>query len=305
MWVLAPINGLHVDRPVRIGIVDFVDSAVGQATLRKFDPSLRADILDGLSAASAFARVAVTSQFVYEAELDGLPLIDAAAAWLTARLRYSWSHLPDGRPYTYSRADTRVVVERLNTVCVLALDGPRRWWRGTTVARAIGVAVLGTGEAWSTPEMRAALPETDRHALLAIQRAATTTDPVQRVAALWEAVEFYVGDRGPAGLFSEDDIARVTRAATTTLTDERASRVRDVLRTFVNQPSIMARLQHVLSEDRVPLAADDLAVLKRLRYHRNRAVHGATAAPQHNDIDRALALLSRAITHRWYRADSP
>jgi hypothetical protein len=125
---------------------------------------------------------------------------------------------------------------------------------------------------------------------------------VQRVAAFWEAVEFYVGDRGPAELFSEDEIAAVARGAIATLGDEQAQRVRDVLRNFLNQPSIMTRLRLVLSDDHVPVRREDFAVLKRWRRHRNRAVHGAATVREHSDIDRALALPSRAMAHRWHRA---
>jgi hypothetical protein len=40
--------------------------------------------------------------------------------------------------------------------------------------------------------------------LLALQRAATARDPVQRVGALWEAIEFYVGKRNPRRRFTRN-----------------------------------------------------------------------------------------------------
>jgi hypothetical protein len=301
IWVLVPIDGLRVARPVRVGIVEFVDAPTGHEMLQRFDPPLEAEVLDALAAAPAFARVAVAARLVYDAEEQGLPIIDTAAAWLTTRLRYAWSHLPDGQLHRYVRSATRVAVERQDGVCVLAVQGARRWWRGTTVARATGTVTLDIDGTWLAPSMPTEVAESDRHALLAVQRAATASDPVQRVSALWEAIEFYVSDRGRHELFSPDEIAAVARDATANVTDEQAARVRDVLGTFLNQRSIIARLQHVLVDDDVPVTADDLALLRRLRRQRNRAVHGAAATPTHTDIDRAVAFISRAVTTRWYQ----
>ena len=58
----------------------------------------------------------------------------------------------------------------------------------------------------------------------------------------------------------------------------RAAR-RGALKGFLNQPPIIARLEHVLGDDGVPVTADDLALLRRLRNERNLALHGSAAAP--------------------------
>jgi hypothetical protein len=64
----------------------------------------------------------------------------------------------------------------------------------------------------------------------------------------------------------------------------------------------MARLQHVLAQEGVPVTEDDRALLRRLRRHRNRALHGSNATPDHDDVDRVVAFMSRAIATRWHRA---
>ena len=136
IWVLAPVAGVRVDRTLRIGVVEFMDPAAGQAVLRRFTPPLEPVFTEPLANVSAFARVAVAARLSYEAEQEGLALIDTAAAWLTTRLRYSWSHSPDGDLQHYERAPTRTTVERREGVGVFAVDGPRRWWRkGTTMGR--------------------------------------------------------------------------------------------------------------------------------------------------------------------------
>jgi hypothetical protein len=301
MWVLAPVDGVRVDGTVRVGVVEFLAAAAGQEMLRRFSPPLDPVFSEPLAAASAFARVAVVASLPYDAEQEGLALIDTAAAWLTTRLRYSWSHAPDGSLQHYERAPTRVTVERRDGVGVLAVEGPRRCWRGTTVGRGSGEVTLAPAARWMDPAMPAEVAPGDRQALLALQRAATASDPVQRVGALWEAIEFYLGERGPDEQFTADEIAAIVDRASSGLSDAQARRVEEVLKQWLKQSSPRARLKHVLAAEGVPVTADELALLGRLRYARNRALHGATAAPDHDEIDRAVAVMSRAIAKRWHR----
>lgn len=299
-WVLAPVEGVIVEDPVRVGVVEFVDGAAGREMLRRFFPALDAKFSEPLEEITSFARVPVVDRHLWDAEEEGLRLIDTAAAWLTTRLRYSWSHGPDGGLHHYERAPTRVIVERQDGVAVLAVEGDRRWWRGTTVHRKSGEVTLASGTRWSEPAMPTTVTVTDRQALLALQRAASTTDPVQRVGALWEAIEFYVGKRTPDAQFAPDEIDSIVESARRGVSDTKATRVEKVLRQTLNQFSISARLEHVIAQEGVPVTADDLALIGRLRKARNKALHGSTAAPAHDDIDRAIAFMSRAITTRWY-----
>jgi hypothetical protein len=301
LWVLAPVEGVSIDRPVHIGVVEFVDGTAGRTMLRRFSPALDPKFSEPLEEAAAFARVPVAGYHLWDAEEEGLRLIDTAAAWLMTRLRYSWSHGPDGNLQHYERALTSVVVERRDGVGVLAVDGNRRWWRGTTVDRKSGEVALGSATRWMEPAMPASVTFGDRQALLALQRAATATDPVQRVSALWEAVEFYVGKLAPEALFTRDEIDAIVQGACSGLSDQKADRVQNVLRGSLNQFSVRARLAHVLAQDGVPVTDDDLALLGRLRVDRNKALHGSASAPSHDDIDRAVAFVSRAITTRWQR----
>jgi hypothetical protein len=303
MWVLAPVDGVQVEGTLRVGVVEFVDAEAGQEMLRRFSPPLERVFTDPLEGTSAFARVAVVASLPYEAEQEGLALIDTAVAWLTTRLRYSWSHAPDGTLQHYERAPTRVVVERHDGVAVLAVDGPRRWWRkGTTVGRRSGEVTLAAASRWMEPPLPAEVAPGDRQALFALQRAVTASDPVQRVGALWEAIEFYVGERNPSRRFTRNEVSAIVDRAIDGLRGDQATRAEEVLRQFLNQPPITARLNHVLFEEGVPVTHDDLALLRRLRDERNLALHGSTAAPEHEEIDRGIAVLTRALTTRLHRA---
>jgi hypothetical protein len=303
MWVLAPVDGVRVDRTARVGVVEFIDAATGREMLQRFSPPLEPVFTEPLERASAFGRVAVVARLPYDAEQEGLALIDTATAWLTTRLRYSWSHVPDGSLQHYQRAPTRVTVKRREGVGVLAVDGPRRVWRKeTTVGRSSGEIALSPTARWMAPPLPADVAPGDRQALFALLRAVTVSDPVQRVGALWEAIEFYVGKRKQSRQFTRRDIASIVDRATSGLESPKAARVDEVLRQFLNHRSITARLRYVLTEERVPVTEDDLALLGRLRDERNLALHGSAAAPEHEEIDRAVAFMSRAITTRWHRA---
>jgi hypothetical protein len=298
MWVLAPVGGIEADQPTRVGAVEFIDGPSGLQMLRRFNPAIDSSLTGSFAAAPAFARVAVVASLIYDAEQEGTAMIDTAAAWLTVRVRYAWSHLPDGRPQHYTRGDTRVEIARQDGLCVIAIDGDRRWWRGTTMGPTSQAITLSRSSPWADPPMPNAVAEPERDALLAIHRAAHERDPVQRVAAFWEAAEFYVGGRGSRKLFEAEDIATVVARATAGASDDHATRITQLLEGLLNSESLMTKLKRVLAEDGVPVTADDLAVLRRLRKQRNRAVHGAAAAPAHADLDQAIAFISRAMVIR-------
>ena len=128
---------------------------------------------------------------------------------------------------------------------------------------------------------------------------------MQRVAAFWEAVEFYVGGQASQNLFEPDDIAAAVERATLGVSAIQAKRIRALLGNLLNSESLMAKFYRALDEDRVPVTTDDRALLRRLRKQRNRAVHGAEAAPRHADLDQALAFLSRAVVMRVANLKNP
>lgn len=302
LWVLAPVRGLSVRQVVRVGVVELLTADAGREMLLRFSPPLDAQFADPLKDVDAFARVAVPAKYLHDAEREGLGLIDDAAAWLTTRLRYSWSHAPDGRLEPYERAATLTVVERLPGVAVFPVAGAgRRWWRDTAVAHRERSVELRRDSPWLTPAMPTRVSLGDRQALLALQRAITARDPVQRVAALWNAIEFYLGDRSPAPGFTGEEIAAAVERASEGMAEAKARRVGNVLRQWLNSWSPQARLEHVLSDEGVPFTDEGMRCIRRLRRSRNRALHGAGATPRHDDIDQVIGLMSRAMTVRWSR----
>ena len=298
LWVLAPVRGLRVRREVKVGVVELVDGDAGREMLRRFIPRLDAQFSNPLADVGAFARVAVPAKYLYDAEREGLGLIDDATAWLTTRLRYSWSHGPDQRLEAYERATTLVVVERQPGVAVVPVEGTgRRWWRDTTFAQRERRVELAADARWLDPPMPTQVSPNDRQALAALRRAVAAHDRVQQVVALWEAIEFYVGDRSPEAQFTDAEVEGAIDRARAGLTGVKAERVGNLL----NSWPILARFEQVLHAEGVSYTDEDRRQIKGLRTSRSRAVHGAQADPSHDEIDQAVGLMSRALSTRWCR----
>lgn len=213
---------------------------------------------------------------------------------------------PDQRLEPYERETTLVVVERLPGVAVFPVEGTgRRWWRDTTFAQRERYVELAPDARWLAPPMPTQLSASDRQALVALRRAVTARDPVQRVVALWEAIEFYVGDRSPEAQFTDAEVKGAIGRAREGLTGAKAERVGNLLRNLLNAWPILARFEQVLHVEGVPYTDEDRTRIKALRTSRSRAVHGAHTDPSDDEIDQAVGLLSRALTTRWSRrADS-
>ena len=306
LWVFAPVRGLGIREAVKVGVVELLSGDAGREMLLRFNPTLETQFAEPLEEVEAFARVPVPAKYMYDAEREGLDLIDSATAWLTSRLRYSWSHSPDGQLEPYERAATLTVVERLPGVAVfpVATVG-RRWWRDTAVAQPVRDVDLSPDSRWLVPAMPKQIDFGDRQALLALHRAITVRDPVQRVAALWEAIEFYLGNRGPEPEFSEEEIAAAADRATEGMTEAKSKRVGDVLRQWLNSWSPQARLEKILTDEGIPFTDEEMRRIRKLRKTRNRALHGAESMPKQDEIDQAISLMSRAITTRWSRSTDP
>jgi hypothetical protein len=194
-----------------------------------------------------------------------------------------------------------VVVDRVPGVAVFPVERTGRpWWRDTSFPQRERSVELVADTRWLAPPMPAQLSPSDRQALAALRRAVAARDPVQRVVALWDAIEFYVGDRSPEAQFTDAEVKGVIDHAREGLTGAKAERVGNLLRNLLNSWPILARFEQVLHAESVPYTDEDRRRIKRLRTWRSRAVHGAQADPSHDEIDQAVSLMSRALSTRWW-----
>lgn len=100
--VIAPVDGLTVDRTVDFAGIRFLPQAVGVRAISGLD--VGDEMREGFEA-SAYALALVTAARALDAEERGLAKVDLALAWLTVRLRYGLATLPDGRRSPSSAAN--------------------------------------------------------------------------------------------------------------------------------------------------------------------------------------------------------
>jgi hypothetical protein len=81
----------------------------------------------------------------------------------------------------------------------------------------------------------------------------------------WRDTTFaYVGDRSPAAQFTDAEVKGAIDRARAGLTDVKAERVGNLLRTLLNSRPILARFAQVLDAEGVPYTDEDRRRMKHL-----------------------------------------
>jgi hypothetical protein len=138
----------------------------------------------------------------------------------------------------------------------------------------------------------------ERQAILAVKRATDEPDPLARVHALWEAIEFYCSGARVEASFTRSELEAIRNALPSELDPQQLERAGELIGKF-NEPSLMMRLLVVLDEDGVPIDPSELALLRELRRLRNNVVHGRQAAlPAIEDIEYATSIVARMLVFR-------
>jgi hypothetical protein len=100
-------------------------------------------------------------------------------------------------------------------------------------------------------------------------------DPLERIQAIWEAIEFYVaGTRGDV-FFDPGEVKRIRRSVPKDVDPKLRTRALDLL-AKINDPPLMAKLREAATRDGVPVAESEYELLGRLRKAR---MTPSTAAP--------------------------
>ena len=291
--VVAPIDGLALSHAVRVGPVTFAPADSVDGILSGLG-SNRA--VDDFRSRSAFAVAYVTHSRQLLAERAGLRLIDASVAWVNLRLRYSSPSHPGGAPGEWSRAQLRQLAVRSGVVAVRGLSTGSAWVRQRRRQPAAEVALSASGGQDATVALDPLHSGAGlRAAGIAAARAAAAADPVTRITAISECLEFYVGKTKVPKRFTKQDRKKLLAAAAGFSADKKR-RVEQLVGDLDDAP-LLARLRYRLALDRVPIAEDDMELLARLRGERNDLVHGKRDQGDDQELDRAVALLARILLH--------
>ena len=120
------------------------------------------------------------------------------------------------------------------------------------------------------------LPSEDalRQAARACARAADqTVEPMARVSAIWESLEYYAAGVKLPKLFSKWSIKSIRSGIPQDLSSDKRKRLDDLLAS-VNEPTLLMKVRERIRHDRVPLTQEEFDILVSLRRSRNDATHG-------------------------------
>jgi hypothetical protein len=237
-----------------------------------------------------------------DAEEQGLREIDEALAWIVTRARYGAALLPDGAPQHFKRVDGLVEAHRSQVVLVRALGSQRSWSRETGGPRTGKSLVLDRDHAFlAGSEALHIQDDRTRQAVLALARATTEVDPLARVGALWEAVEFFVGRTTVPKLFTKEDRQAIVAALPETLSARQRARVERLVDQQLNDLPLRTKLEAVLDREHIPHSDDEIETLFGLRVSRNKALHGqGRVAPTTEELQQAMAFVARMLVHRLW-----
>lgn len=304
--VSVPLEGLEVEHPIALGRVTIAPRESGPpdvADLENGDDvgetgtEMIAEYLNG----SSYLVAGLPAETVDAAEEAGLLAIDTALSWLTVRGRYGAAILPDGEPQSFDRQRALRAPVRGDVVLVRGTVTNRLWLRRQTSAQQPLQRRLGSDDSAFRPALPAQLDVNDRLALLALRLAATETDPLLQVQALWQAIESYAERRkGERRLFTKREKAAISEQLPTTgLNPRQRKRLEEAVEGLNHEP-LGLRLERRLKRDAVQVTVDELALLDRLREIRNDVVHGRViqSPPQRDDVNYGISIVSRMLVHR-------
>jgi len=294
--VVAPVDNVVVDQAAEFAGIRFLPGELGIRALAALEVD---QDLSGAYVAPAYALALVTANRCLDAEERGLALVDLALAWLTVRLRYGLAVLPAGQPLPFRRSESLASPARRDIVFVRGLATTRQWLRRPgTVAPPRSVGLTPPNPRVDPNLSRLNLQE--RQAMLALARAAREADSLARVQAMFEAIEFYVGDVKADKLFSRHDRKRIL-GSLPPLSAEQSRRIEQLTGDLNNAP-LRTRLMRILDIDAVPVAAAEIELLWRLRELRNDAVHGRRSElPAAEDVEYGVSIVSRMLVFRVAR----
>jgi hypothetical protein len=292
--VIAPVDAVELDGALDFGGVRFVPAAVGARALSALEVS---DEMRAAYETPAYALALVTTTRALVAEEEGLAQIDLALAWLTTRLRFGFATLPGGHTLRFTRTESLAQPNRRDLVLVRGMLTSRQWLRRPgSVPERRTVRLIADG-ARLDPNMPSMTLQ-GRLALGALARATSELDPLARVHALFEAIEFYASGVTVPSLFTKSERQALIRSLPQSFNDEQRERVGELVQKL-NNPPLLVQLMRALDTDGVPMAAGEVDLLWRLRALRNDVVHGRRSElPAAEDVEYATSIVARMLVYR-------
>jgi hypothetical protein len=294
--VVVGINGLTLADDLTVGGVRFTNHPAVTGAADDLGPD---ELRDRLRAGQTWAVAYSIAPTTIEAERAGLAMITLATSWTMLRGHYAASALPSGEALSYDRQHTRTRPTWRDAVLVRGLNTGRRWLRATADFSTPVSLAPSTVDRFDLPSLPAeALSPQERESIEAWRRAVEATDPVARVVAVSEAMEFLVGGVKGKKLFPKAARDALIAEASKVLSDEQRARFDQLVGTL-NALSFDAKLDEWLAQHGVALSESDRGVIRRVRSSRNKFVHGESRSiPDPGDLRYATSVVNRLLVHR-------
>lgn len=288
--VLVPLAGVSVSETVRLGRLTLLDSAQAMVLLEPFTlPEGR----EAFASADCHALYRAVARRLHDVETLALAAVDATLGWLATRARYGLTHLPQGPAQTFARGRALSRPRRHEFLVARGLESGRTWLRG--LARADSDEVIDLTHPQWTPPPPESLSDAQRLSFAALRDAVDADDPLVRVQALFQAVEFYVAGVSTPSRFDPSQAQRVRRSVPKDIDPELRQRAMDLLGKL-NDPPLMAKLRVAARRDGVPLTESEFDLLGRIRSARNGTVHGRSTRPPNDDeLNYAVSVVARLL----------
>jgi hypothetical protein len=243
-----------------------------------------------------WASVTVKAQTLFEAEQEGVLLIQGALDRTALEAHYSLAFGPDGAPRSFQRDNLFVNPQHTDAALVEGQATGRRWFHVLTdLPREADVSLTRSGFQTPRPTSQPRFDE----ALRAWRRAVNATEAIEAATALSEAIEFYASGTHVARLFTDPEMAAIQQALDSVPFNDEQRRRLDGFAGTANQPPLLMRLRAALDTDGVPYSDEDFEAVRRVRAYRNRFVHGRERGePISNDLDIVKAVVNRMLVFR-------
>lgn len=252
-----------------------------------------------------WAVCSVEGRAMWDAEQAGVRRLERLIGRLALAARYSLAATPTGtlREFRRGRHLTRA---RLRPIAgVLGLGTGRMWLRG--YGHSLDPKEIDRGSLDGLGEIIGKADERVDEAITAWRRAIEARDASLAVVALAEAIEFYAAEMAAPKLFTTAQVKAMKRAVVGVLADELKTAQRERIETRIgqlNEPPLAVRLQAAIEADRVPMTAEDFAVLRRIRELRRKVGHGESREfASIDELGRAIAVVNRLLVYRLARVD--
>lgn len=296
--VVAPLRGLQVDG--RLDVADILITA--EPHVSRSAESIGPDPLRAVfQEAPCWAVAQVSAPTVFDAEVAGLATIDLALGWLMSRSHFAGAALPAGEPVTYSRRNALARIDRTAAVYARGLITGRKWLRSPANFDPDHVLNLASIDLFELPRLfPLLLTPQEREAIAAWRRSVEAPDPMARVSAISEAIEFLSAGVKPVGTPLFDRAARrhLLRLVRSEFSGTKLARLQELCG-WLNEPSLSLKLDLWLEREGVALTPSDRDVLDRVRQIRNDFVHGRTRdLPTAGDLRYASSVVNRLIVRR-------